>query len=675
MSTAFGQETRRSDDNPAAAIRPAPGSIPKQPGCYLFSDAEGRVLYVGKAKDLSARLASYFAPWRSIPARTRPMLEQAGKLDWIVVGSETDALHLEWNLIQQHQPRHNIRFRDDKTYPELVVTTSEEVPRARLSRGRTSPGDTRFGPYVSSRDARETLNLLLPVFPVRTCSSAEYARAERSGRACLLHHIGRCLAPCIGSVSVAEHRKAVDGLAAFLKGDTDSTIRSLEQRMKEASAAQNYEAAARLRDQLEAARRTAQQQQVVWDSDVTLDALAIHEDDVGAAAYLIVVRRGRIVGQKAIILDKATGATGGELVAACLLRAYHDRSEQIPPLVLIDREAEDREAVEDLLTGMRTGIRRHAGRAGRVQLKVAKRGRRREIMDLAERNARQSLRRARLERAGDLGSRTAALEQLQKHLHLPLPPMRIECFDISHLGGTEVVGSMVAFEDGLPRPGDYRRYKLKQDRNDDPASIREIVRRRFLNLDQRRDSSRPERHESAAGAGSSGKSSERSGGAPWPQLVIIDGGPVQLEAALQAIEDLDLEGRVHRGQLALVGLAKRLEELWLPGADTPIMLPAGSDELHLVQRIRDEAHRTAISYQRKRRKGAIRSDLEDIPGIGPARRAELLRRFGSAAGIAAADDDELLAVKGITPAIVAALRQAREARPARGEGAGRREAA
>lgn len=658
-------EARLSDENPAVALRPAPGTIPKQPGCYLFSDAEGRILYVGKARDLRARLASYFAPWRTIPARTRPMLEQARALEWIVVGSEAAALHLEWTLIQRHQPRHNIRFRDDKTYPELVITTSQEVPRARMSRGRVAQGDARFGPYVSSRDARATLDLLLPVFPVRTCSDAEYARAERSGRACLLHHIGRCLAPCIGAVSAAEHRKAADGLAAFLRGDTTSTLRSLEQRMQEASAAQNYETAARLRDQLDAARRTAQRQQVVWDGDVSLDALAVHEDEVGAAAYLLIVRRGRIVGQRAIVLDKAAEMTGGELVAACLLRAYQDREGQIPPLVLLDREVEGRGALESLLGDLRT--QGPGGRGGRVSLQVARRGRRREMVELAGENARQSLRRARLERASDLGARTSALEQLQEHLGLALPPMRIECFDISHLGGTEVVGSMVAFEDGLPRPGEYRRFKLSQDRNDDPASMREVIRRRFLHLERQAGRGGPEGAEGTDNVRDGGKSR----GERWPQLVIIDGGPAQLDAALQAISGLDLDGRVRSGHLAFVALAKRLEELWLPGADAPVILPAGSDALHLVQRIRDEAHRTAVSYQRRRRRGALRSSLDDVAGVGPARRAELLRRFGSAAGVAAATDDELLAVDGITPTIVKALRETPAGRRTRGQTRGR----
>ena len=624
--------------NPALAFRPAAGTVPEAPGCYLFLDGNGRVLYVGKARILRQRLASYFGAWMTIPERNRAMLESARSVEWMVVDSESAALHLEWTLIQRHRPRHNIRFRDDKSYPELVLTTSDEVPRARVQRGRVAAGDRRFGPYVSASDIRATLDLLIRVFPVRTCSDGVYDRAHRSDRPCLLHHIGRCAAPCTGVVSPAEHRELVDGLADFLDGRTGPVLDDLETRMRDAATEQRYEVAARLRDQLEAARRATAKQQVVWSESVDFDALALSDDELEAAAHVFVVRGGRLVGQRGWIVEKSAGMSRAELVTSCVVAFYEDRSDDVPPLVLVPDAPDEVDALTELLTDLRVASGR--GRGARVTLTVPQRGPRREFLATVEQNARQHLQRARMRRASDLASRSAALDDLRARLGLDEAPLRIECFDISHLGGTEVVGSMVVLEDGLPRPQAYRRFKLRVDANDDPAAMREVVRRRF------------ERLLTEQAEPLDAESSRRRSFAYPPQLVIIDGGPTQLAAALEGVADLPLDG------VAFVALAKRFEELWLPGEERPVVLPRGSEALYLVQRVRDEAHRFAITYQRSRRTRTVRgSTLEDVPGIGPGRRQALLRRFGSVTAIRSASDDELLAVRGVSPTLVAALRE------------------
>ena len=624
--------------NPALAFRPAAGTVPEAPGCYLFLDGNGRVLYVGKARILRQRLASYFGAWTTIPERNRAMLESARSVEWMVVDSESAALHLEWTLIQRHRPRHNIRFRDDKSYPELVLTTSDEVPRARVQRGRVAAGDRRFGPYVSASDIRATLDLLIRVFPVRTCSDGVYDRAHRSDRPCLLHHIGRCAAPCTGVVSAAEHRELVDGLADFLDGRTGPVLEDLETRMRDAATEQRYEVAARLRDQLEAARRATAKQQVVWPESVDFDALALSDDELEAAAHVFVVRGGRLVGQRGWIVEKSAEMSRAELVTSCVVAFYEDRSDDVPPLVLVPDAPDEVDALTDLLTDLRVASGR--GRGARVTLTVPQRGPRREFLATVEQNARQHLQRARMRRASDLASRSAALDDLRARLGLDEAPLRIECFDISHLGGTEVVGSMVVLEDGLPRPQAYRRFKLRVDANDDPAAMREVVRRRF------------ERLLTEQAEPLDAESSRRRSFAYPPQLVIIDGGPTQLAAALEGVADLPLDG------VAFVALAKRFEELWLPGEERPVVLPRGSEALYLVQRVRDEAHRFAITYQRSRRTRTVRgSTLEDVPGIGPGRRQALLRRFGSVTAIRSASDDELLAVRGVSPTLVAALRE------------------
>jgi excinuclease ABC subunit C len=633
---------------PELAFRPAPGTVPDEPGCYLFHDRDGRVLYVGKARSLRQRLANYFTGWLALPERTRAMLTAAASVEWMVVDSEAAALHLEWTLIQRHRPRYNIQFRDDKSYPELVLTTSEAVPRARVQRGPVRPGDRRFGPYVSASDIRATLDLLLRVFPVRTCSDGVYDRAHRTDRACLLHHIGRCAAPCTGAISLPDHQDLVAELAAFLDGRIEPVLARLEQEMQAASEELRFEVAARLRDQLEAARRATERNQVVWDDAEDLDALAIHDDELEAAIHVFFVRSGRLVGQLGWMVEKTEGLTPGALLTSCLVRLYDGRPDEVPPLVLVPVEPDEPEALVTLLTDLRSRTSGRSGgtRSARVRIVVPQRGSRREFLATVAHNARQAFERARLRRASDLIARSEALEELRRLLHMEETPFRIECFDISHLGGTHVVGSMVVFEDGLARRSDYRRFKLRVDANDDPAAMREVVRRRF------------ERLLRAPVAPPAGARREPDGFGLLPQLVVIDGGPTQLGAVLEGVADLPIEG------VTFVALAKRHEEVWRPGQDVPIALPRGSEARYLLQRVRDEAHRFAITYQRDRRTRSVRgSSLEDVPGIGPQRRAALLRAFGSIRAIRTASDADLAAVAGMSPTLVAALREHLGAHP------------
>ena len=628
--------------NPAASFRPDPGSVPDAPGCYQFKDAHGRVIYVGKAKSLRSRLGSYFQAWSGIAPRTRAMLEAARDVEWIVVDSEVEALHLEYTLIQRHRPRYNVRYRDDKSYPYLVLSTSQEVPRARVQRGAVAKGDRRFGPYAHAYAIRETLDLLLRVFPVRTCSQGVYDRARRSGSPCLLHHIDRCAAPCTGEVSPEEHRELVDGLASFLDGETKPVLDHLETEMREAANELNYEVAARRRDQLEAARRALEKQQVVTGRAEDLDAIAIHEDELEASVQAFFVRRGRLVGRKGWSVDKVEDLTTAELLTSFLLQLYAERDDDVPPTILVPVEPDDAEALATLLADQRRHTR--AGQRGRpirkVRFQVPQRGDKLAFLRTVEENAREAFQRTRLQRASDFDSRTRALKELQEALDLDEAPLRIEGYDISHLGGTEVVGSMVVLEDGLPRKSDYRRFKLSVDTNDDFAAMREVLRRRFSRLAEERaapvieDDGSPRRF------------------AYPPNLVVIDGGVGQLNAALEGVADLPTD------DVAFVGLAKRFEELWRPGQSRPVVLPRGSEALFLLQRLRDEAHRFAITYQRSRRAKALTaSALDDVPGVGPTRRQALLERFGSVAAVRHATVDELAEVPGVSRTIAAAVKE------------------
>lgn len=624
-------------DHPAAAFRPEPGSVPDSPGCYLFRDAHGRVVYVGKARSLRSRVASYFQAPSGLASRTRAMLEAAAAIEWIVVDTEVEALHLEYTLIQRHRPRYNVRYRDDKSYPHLVLTTSEEVPRARVARGRVADGDRRFGPYAHAYAIRETLDLLLRVFPVRTCSAGVYDRAARTDRACLLHHIDRCAAPCVGAVSAEEHRELVDGLAAFLDGDTEPVLSVLETEMHAAAAELRFEAAARRRDQLLAARRALEKQQVVTDRDEDLDVVAVHQDELEAAIQAFFVRRGRIVGRKGWSVDKVEPLSTDALLTSFLLQLYAERPDDIPPRILLPVEPDDADALSQLLGEQRAVSRR--GRRGRpssqVRFHVPQRGPTRDLLRTVEDNAREAFQRTRLQRAGDFDARTRALKELQDALGLEEALLRIECYDISHLSGTEVVGSMVVFEDGLPRKSEYRRFKLAVDENDDYQAMREVLTRRFARLVEEQAQPLAERE-------------ERGRFSYPPNLVVIDGGPGQLTAAREGIAATGVE------DVAVVSLAKRFEEVYLPERSRPVVLPRGSEALYLLQRVRDEAHRFAVSYQRTRRREAVTtSALDAIPGIGPTRRAALLARFGSVAAVRRASVEELAAVHGMSSTLAA----------------------
>ncbi len=612
--------------NPALSFRPESGTIPDGPGCYQFKDARGRVVYVGKANSLRSRLSNYFGPWHAIAPRTRGMLEAARSVEWIVVDTEVEALHLEYSLIQRHKPRYNVRYTDDKSYPYLVLSTSEDVPRAMVRRGKIKAADRKFGPYAHAYAIRETLDLVLRVFPVRTCSKGVYNRAERTNQACLLFHIGKCAAPCVGNVSTDEHRGLVDGMSAFLAGDTAPVLARLDEDMHAEAARQHFEAAARLRDQLFAARRALEKQTMVSSRNEDFDAVNLHEDEIEASVQAFFVRGGRLVGRKGWSVDKVESITRAELLTSFLLQLYDERADDIPPLIVLPEAPADAPALAQLLGDQRRGTK--------VELRVAERGEKVDLLATVADNAREAFERNRLKRGSDFNARSQALSELQEALGLDEAPLRIECFDISHLGGTEVVASMVVFEDGLPRTSEYRRFKLTQDRNDDYAAMREIMVRRFRRYVS--DQSRPAEERKFAYA---------------PNLVIIDGGPGQLSAALDGLRQV-MDEHPHAaelGDIAFSSLAKKFEEIHLPGRRRPVVLPRGSEALYLVQRLRDEAHRFAITFQRRRRTASVASsELDAIPGVGPARRAALLERWGSVSALRTASIEDLIEVRGFS---------------------------
>jgi excinuclease ABC subunit C len=625
-----------SVENSAASFRPASGSIPEAPGCYLFSDADGRIVYVGKAKSLRARLSSYFGSWENITPKTRAMLNAAKNVDWLVVDTEAEALHLEYNLIQQHRPRYNIQFRDDKSFPYLLVSTSDPVPRARISRTSGKRNDRKFGPYVHAQSIRDTLDLVLRVFPVRTCSEGVYRQAERSQRACLLHHIGKCAAPCIGAVSQSEHRELIDGLASFLNGDTRQVTRHLKDAMTQAAADQRYETAAKLRDQLAAAEQALAKQQIVSDSTRPFDLVAAFGDDLDTAFQLFIVRNGRLVGQHASVITNVEGHSLATLLTRYLLNVYAERAHDIPATLYTPQRPDDTDALLSLLAEQRRAVTGNA-RAS-VQMHTPQRGDKRSLMALAETNAREFFTRSRLKRATDFDARSRALRALQDALTMSEAPLRIECFDISHLSGEGVVASMVVFEDGLPKRAAYRKFKLSSDHNDDYRAMREVLRRRFTQYQAKR--------------AAEGPVSTDDSFAHRPNLVLIDGGPGQVHAARDGAAGLDVN------DVLFVGLAKRYEELWLDGQTHPVVLPRDSEARYLVQRIRDEAHRFAITYQRQTRTSKLtHSALEDIPGVGPKKRAALLKQFGSVKAVRNASVDELCTVPGVSSTLAAAIVQ------------------
>jgi excinuclease ABC subunit C len=587
--------------------RPTSAEIPDSPGAYVFRDVHGQVLYVGKAKSLRKRVANYFG--KDLQVRTQAMVDAAESVDWIVTDSEVAALMLEYSLIKKHRPRFNIRLRDDKSYPYLAITRSDEWPRARVMRGKKRKGTEYFGPYAHTYAIRKTLDELLKTFPIRTCSDGLFRRQHAQGRPCLLFHIEKCSGPCIGEVTQADYREYVDGLARFLGGDTEQIVQQLRAAMELAADELAYEQAARFRDRLHEAERAIARQEVVTDRPEDFDLIALEEDDLEAAVQVLTVRRGRVVGRLGTVLDKVEDVTTGELVARVLRELYGE--DRPPRAVLVQEQPPD----TDLWTAWLT-----ERRGAQVSLRIPQRGAKRRLLETARTNAREAFARHRLRRQSDHNARARALRSLQDALGLPVPPLRIEAYDISTIQGTNTVGSMVVLEDGLPKNSDYRRFRIRTVAGqDDFASMEEVLRRRFAAYLKERDLPVEER----------GRFSYP------PSLVLIDGGAGQLSRAVRVLADLDLD-------IPVVGLAKRMEEVYMPGRADPIRIPRDAEALHLLQRVRDEAHRFAITYHRKlRNRSMIDSTLDDVPGIGPTRKKALLRRFGSLKRIRAASRQEL----------------------------------
>jgi len=681
-----------------ASYRPPPGSIPETPGVYRFRDPHGRVLYVGKAKNLRARLGNYFTDVYALHPRTRTMVTTASSVEWTVVSTEVEALALEYTWIKEYDPRFNVRYRDDKSYPSLAVTLQEEFPRLQVMRGPKRKGVRYFGPYAHAWAIRETLDLLLRVFPARTCSAGVFKRAGQVGRPCLLGYIDRCSAPCVGRVTADEHRRIVDDFCDFMAGQTGRFLRRLEGEMRTAAEAQDYERAARLRDDIGALRRAMEKQAVVLPDGTDADVVAFAEDELEAAVQVFYVRDGRVRGQRGWVVDKLADVTTADLVEQFLTQEYLGDKDvgdgvpaggenggegraDLPREVLVPELPTDADAVGELLGRYR---------GGRVEVRVPRRGDKRTLFETVERNAKQALMLHRTRRASDLTARSRALAELQEALGLTDAPLRIECFDVSNTQGTNVVASMVVFEDGVVRKSEYRRFSIKGVAGqDDVASMYETISRRFSRYlaERSRTGELPGADEDAsvsgeswpaegtAGAeGAAGAAGVREVAVPGevpageplvvdgrprkfaypPNLVVVDGGPPQVAAAARALADLGIEAGP--GGVALCGLAKRLEEVWLPDDPDPVILPRTSEALYLLQRVRDEAHRFAITYHRQKRSASMTASLLDgVPGLGETRRKALLRTFGSVAKLRAASVEEIAGVPGIGPRTAAAV--------------------
>ncbi len=623
-----------------ASYRPAPGSIPESPGVYRFRDDRGRVIYVGKAKSLRSRLNSYFADFASLHPRTQSMLLAAARVDWTVVGTEVEALQLEYSWIKEFDPRFNVRYRDDKSYPYLAVLMNEEFPRVQVMRGAKRRGVRYFGPYSHAWAIRDTVDTLLRVFPVRTCSAGVFKRAGQIGRPCLLGYIGKCSAPCVGRIDAAEHRQLAEEFCDFMAGQTGRFIKRLEAEMREAAGAEEYERAARLRDDVQALQRALEKQAVVLPDGTDCDVIALAEDQLEAAVQVFYVRNGRVRGQRGWVVDKVEDVTTADLVEHFLGQVYDEdpvaddgsRSgsrARIPREVLVPSLPPDAGTVEEWL---------EARRGGRVSLRVPQRGDKKALLETVARNAGESLALHKTRRASDLTTRSLALAEIQQALALDEAPLRIESYDVSNLQGTHVVASMVVFEDGLARKSEYRRFAIKGlGGTDDVAAIHEVITRRFRRyLEERTAAADADPNEQPPG-----DPEPRRKFAYPPNLLVIDGGPAQVAAAVRALEELGVV------DVNVCGLAKRLEEVWLPAEDGPVIMARSSEGLYLLQRIRDEAHRFAITYHRAKRSAAqTASELDGVPGLGPARRATLLRQFGSVRKLGAATVDEIAAVPG-----------------------------
>ncbi|PRY61559.1 excinuclease ABC subunit C [Knoellia remsis] len=621
-----------------STYRPRPGEIPTDPGVYRFRDKDGRVIYVGKAKSLRSRLSSYFQDVGALHPRTATMVRTGASVEWTVVTTEVEALQLEYSWIKEFDPRFNVKYRDDKSYPYLAVTMGEEFPRAQVMRGAKRKGTRYFGPYAHAWAIRETLDQALRVFPMRTCSAGVFKRASQVGRPCLLGYIDKCSAPCVGRVDAQTHRQIAEDFCDFMAGQSSRFVKDLERRMLAASDELDFEQAARLRDDIGALQRVLEKSAVVFHDATDADVFALADDELEVAVQVFHVRGGRIRGQRGWVAEKESESVP-EVVGHLLQQLYGGGDgEDVPREVLVPVLPDDVDTLRQWLSGRR---------GSRVDLRVPQRGDKRTLMETVERNATQSLARHKVARAGDLTARSRALQELQEALELDESPLRIECYDISHVQGTQVVGSMVVFEDGLPRKGEYRRFIVRGDRDgaedgtgdgavpatiDDTAAMHEVLTRRFRRYLKDRDEPR----------GVDEETGRPTRFAYPPQLVVVDGGLPQVNAAARAIEDLGIV------DVAVVGLAKRLEEVWLPGQDFPVVLPRTSEGLYLLQRLRDEAHRFAITFHRQRRSKAMtNSALDGIPGLGEAKRKALLKHFGSVKRIRAASAAELTEVRGI----------------------------
>jgi excinuclease ABC subunit C len=603
--------------------RPQPSDIPDQPGAYLFRDQHGKVIYVGKAKSLRSRVSSYFGV--GLHPRTQSMVDNARTVEWIITESEVAAIMLEYSLIKRNLPRFNIRLVDDKSYPYLAITRSDEWPRARVLRGAKRKGYEYFGPYAHTYSIRKTLDQLLRTFPVRTCSDSLFERQKSQGRPCLLFHIEKCSGPCIGEVTREDYAQMVDGLAGFLRGDTEGVVGDLENRMWEASERQEFELAARNRDRIDDVRRALLRQEVVTERPEDFDLIAFHGDDLESAFQMLHVRRGRVVGRRGVVVDRVEELTDAELMGRVIRQLYGD--EAPPREVLVSIAPTEIDLLTEWLS---------TSRGFRVDLRVPRRGAKRRLMETASANAAEAFGRHRLKRQRDHNARARALRSLQEVLDLPVAPLRIEAYDISTLQGTNTVASMVVLEDGMPKRSDYRRFKIRTIQGqDDFASMEEALRRRFKAYLAERNSPLPQQ----------GRFSYP------PSLVLIDGGPGQLGRAIKVLDELELE-------IPAIGLAKRMEEVYLPGLPDPVRIPRDAEALYLLQQVRDEAHRFAITYHRQlRSKSMVDSVLDEVPGIGPKRKRELIRRFGSLKKIREVGADDLAEVvpKNVAVSLYAAL--------------------
>ncbi|MFE0476678.1 excinuclease ABC subunit UvrC [Streptomyces sp. NPDC058947] len=690
-----------------SSYRPKPGEIPDSPGVYRFRDEHRRVIYVGKAKSLRQRLANYFQDLAGLHPRTRSMVTTAASVEWTVVSTEVEALQLEYSWIKEYDPRFNVKYRDDKSYPYLAVTMNEEYPRVQVMRGHKKKGVRYFGPYAHAWAIRDTVDLLLRVFPVRTCSAGVFKNAARTGRPCLLGYIGKCSAPCVDRVTAEEHRELAEEFCDFMTGRTSTYIRRLERQMGEAAEEMEYERAARLRDDIGALKKAMEKNAVVLADATDADLIAVAEDELEAAVQIFHVRGGRVRGQRGWVTDKVEEITTGALVEHALQQLYGEETgDAVPKEVLVPALPDPVEPVQEWLAG-----RRGSG----VSLRIPQRGDKKALMETVQRNAQQALVLHKTKRASDLTTRSRALEEIADALDLDSAPLRIECYDISHLQGDDVVASMVVFEDGLARKSEYRRFQIKGFAGqDDVRSMHEVITRRFRRYLAEKEKTGEWTDGQNGGDGRNGQGGEgtlagpdaltgtetpagpdaltgtespagpdvlTASGAPVgpgglteddgrprkfaypPQLVVVDGGAPQVAAARRALDELGID------DIAVCGLAKRLEEVWLPGDDDPVILPRTSEGLYMLQRVRDEAHRFAITYQRAKRSKRFRSSpLDDVPGLGDTRKQALLKHFGSLKRLRSATIDQICEVPGIgrktAETIVVALARSAPAAPA-----------